>query len=547
MRRSFIPSVPAAPIYCLALLGLGGALVASADAPVTIPSPALTSEGKLTPHTRAVIAEGNAYLLGQVETIVADAKTEKIVPSPTGDAVLVAVSKRRPFHGVTLTSPTPTTPADAEPLNGEINLVYWDTRTRTARTLLREAIRDDSIAEIGQIEWLPQTRSALVVVNRVAIKDGKPGMFEQSVIRFDTAAGSATRLASRQYDGEGVRLHNESLSVSPRQPLAYLLLQEYLPAPAGKRTVPRTSLRLYSPRGFRAPITLPDGVGRLQWTADGKSVYADRLSEPDAGKANTLKTRKVLTLVNLETGAVTQPDALPAISRTARTQESPSGRASWAVEIDTRPGTLQTASGKSQAVSTLWLRSAASVSASVPVSAPASKAATPLPKATGGAKGAISTEALLITTNARREAELATENSAAILFTRDGSLCAAPIFRVSVTAFEDALRGIQRTAAISNAKQAALALFGYMQDYEENLPPVGGETAGQIGPYVGNPEIFQNPATGENGFVYSYQGPTSFAQIALVAETQLGYVSGPGGRAIIWADGHVTWTENTPR
>jgi hypothetical protein len=423
---------------------------------------------------------------------------------------------------------------------GEINLVYWDTRTRTARTLLREAIRDDSVAEIGQIEWLPQTRSALVVVNRLAIKDGKPGMLEQSVTRFDMASGSVSRLASTQQDPESMRstgMRQERLFVSPRQPLAYLMVRGYPPTPAGKSVVPRTSLRLYSPRGFRAPITLPDGVGPLQWTSDGKSVYADRLYEPDAGKANTLMTRKVLTLVNLETGAVTQPDALPPVPKIDRTKEPPSARDSWAVAVDIAPGTLQSASGKSQAISTLWLRAAAS----------ASKEETAPPKPAANAIGPIATDSLLIATNARREAELATENSAAILFTRDGSLCAAPLFRVPVSAFEDALRGIQRTVAMSNAKQAAFALLGYMQDYDENLPPVGGATAGQIGPYVRNPEIFQNPATGENGFVYSYQGPTSFAQIALVAETQLGYISGPGGRAIIWADGHVTWADDAPQ
>ena len=64
------------------------------------------------------------------------------------------------------------------------------------------------------------------------------------------------------------------------------------------------------------------------------------------------------------------------------------------------------------------------------------------------------------------------------------------------------------------------------------------------GPYLKNPSVFENPGTGDNGFVYSYGGPTGLAQITSPATTQLGYVSGPGGRAIIWADGHVTWVES---
>ena len=154
------------------------------------------------------------------------------------------------------------------------------------------------------------------------------------------------------------------------------------------------------------------------------------------------------------------------------------------------------------------------------------------------------TDSLLIATNAHRETEIATENTAAILFTRDGSLCAAPIFRLPLIDFEKALHGAQRMAAIDNAKQVGLALLNYIQDNDLKFPPSDGNVADQIGSYVRNPDIFQNPATGENGFVFSYQGPRSQSQIENPGITQLGYVSGPGGRAIIWADGHVTWENN---
>jgi hypothetical protein len=245
-----------------------------------------------------------------------------------------------------------------------------------------------------------------------------------------------------------------------------------------------------------------------------------------------LKSRKSLTLVNLETGAVTHPEKLAGADKAEATKQMRSPRENWAIDVATTPAALENPPAKPQTTPALWLRAA-----DMPKST-----AVPMAKS-GGA--AIAIDTLLIAANAHLEQILATESTAAVLFTRDGSLCAAPVFRLPVEAFENALRGVQRTSTMSNAKQVGLAIIMYAQDYSETLPPSGGATSGQIGPYVRNTDSFQNPATGENGFVYSYGGPANLAQIAFVAETRLGYVSGPGGRAIIWADGHVTW-EDTP-
>jgi hypothetical protein len=261
--------------------------------------------------------------------------------------------------------------------------------------------------------------------------------------------------------------------------------------------------------------------------SDGKTVYSDTIVEIIEGK---LKRRKQLTLVNLETGEVTQPEKLPVIPIAEKAKKEPSLRESWAIDVATADAALQTPSGKPQTTSALWLRAAGTAKKET---APAL------------AKGSVATDSLLIAANARMETLLTTESSAAVLFTRDGSLCAAPIFRLPAQAFEDVLRGIQRTATMSNAKQVGLALMMYSQDYDENLPLPGSGVQDAAAPYLKNPSVFANPGTGEKGFVYSYQGPTGVSQIGQPATTQLGFVSGPGGRAIIWADGHVTW-EDTP-
>jgi hypothetical protein len=518
MRRSFVPS--------FALLSAGiailGTLFAYAEPLLNIPSTSLTAEGQLTARTRAILSGEYAYLLGQPEVVAADIKLQKYIASPNGSSILIAANKSRPFPGVVLA------PGERYLPSGEFNLIYWDVRTRIAKTLYREPVSENTLVGVNQIEWLPQTNTALIVLSRVTIPNpDQPQNTEltYSLLRADTITGKVSRITELGTEMYFRYLLTDYVSASPSQPLAYIRTQE----DTGAQTGPlfRTSLRVYTPQGLSAPISLPGGVSDFSWMSDGKSIYSDQIMEKTAN--GKFVARKMLTVINLETGKVTQPDKLPVIPASERVKEAPSLRESWPVTVTIADATLQNPSGKSQPGSALWLRPTAPQK---PETVPSVTTNSP-----------ISTDSLLIATNARRETELATETAAAVLFTRDGSLCAAPVFRLSAIAFEQALRGAQRKAAVQNAKQVGLALIGYTQDYDENLPPSGGATADQIGSYVRNSDVFQNPATGENGFVFSYQGPSSFAQIENVSHTELGYISGPGGRAIIWADGHVTWED----
>jgi len=52
--------------------------------------------------------------------------------------------------------------------------------------------------------------------------------------------------------------------------------------------------------------------------------------------------------------------------------------------------------------------------------------------------------------------------------------------------------------------------------------------------------VFNNPATGQPGFSFALSGE-KLSSITNPADTILGYVTGPGGRAIIYVDGHVKW------
>jgi hypothetical protein len=86
--------------------------------------------------------------------------------------------------------------------------------------------------------------------------------------------------------------------------------------------------------------------------------------------------------------------------------------------------------------------------------------------------------------------------------------------------------------ALSKGKQLGLAAAMYAADYNENLPGPDGITD-KLFPYLKNGDMF-------NGFVWTFGGGP-LSGIDKPAETETGYVTGPGGRAVIFADGHVTW------
>jgi hypothetical protein len=88
----------------------------------------------------------------------------------------------------------------------------------------------------------------------------------------------------------------------------------------------------------------------------------------------------------------------------------------------------------------------------------------------------------------------------------------------------------------------------YVQDYDETFPPAGDAVMNQLTPYVKNGDVFNvftSPGDSHPGFVYMLDGGTLGA-IKNPATQELGYLPGPGGRAMIYVDGHVEWRSDQP-
>lgn len=120
----------------------------------------------------------------------------------------------------------------------------------------------------------------------------------------------------------------------------------------------------------------------------------------------------------------------------------------------------------------------------------------------------------------------------AVAYIDQGVAMVRTFTRVPRKSFEDALLAEERAKVLSRAKQVGLALMIYANDSDDTYPGAG-DVTDLLMPYAKDRSIF-------DGFTYTYGGG-KITDIAEPASTEIGFVTGPGGRAVIYADGHVKW------
>lgn len=93
----------------------------------------------------------------------------------------------------------------------------------------------------------------------------------------------------------------------------------------------------------------------------------------------------------------------------------------------------------------------------------------------------------------------------------------------------------ERIQLVNRAKQVGLAVLIYSSDYDDVTPP-SGNFDDRVMPYVKNREILRD-------FVFLLPGINQ-KSLDNPATTVLGFLQGDGGRAMVYADGHVKWVPN---
>lgn len=121
-----------------------------------------------------------------------------------------------------------------------------------------------------------------------------------------------------------------------------------------------------------------------------------------------------------------------------------------------------------------------------------------------------------------------------IMYIAHGAVFLSELTPIDLEAAVKALMDQAKANAMFFAKQAGTAMHIYAADYDDLLPVSGAASRDLVMPYIRSARILDSVVwtniTGQN--MGKIQDPANY---------QLGYVPGPGGRAIIYADGHVGW------
>jgi hypothetical protein len=106
-----------------------------------------------------------------------------------------------------------------------------------------------------------------------------------------------------------------------------------------------------------------------------------------------------------------------------------------------------------------------------------------------------------------------------------------PLVKVDRKSYDAAILEAGKQKAIRYAKQMGTAMAMYSADCDDGFPPAGGAGKEAAYPYLRNRSAL-------DAFTYTFGGGSVSGN---PGETELGYVSGPGGRAVVYADGSIKW------
>ncbi|MES1227914.1 MAG: hypothetical protein ABUL72_04530 [Armatimonadota bacterium] len=121
-----------------------------------------------------------------------------------------------------------------------------------------------------------------------------------------------------------------------------------------------------------------------------------------------------------------------------------------------------------------------------------------------------------------------------IVYTDGDAFLMREIGPMPIDLLKAAQRAAVKTMLISNAKQVAVAMMLFAADWDDNLP-AGDGWKDKLKPYIKNSDLMKD-------FVLLLPG-VQLSGIKDPANTVLGVISGPGGQAIAYADGHVKWKD----
>lgn len=125
-------------------------------------------------------------------------------------------------------------------------------------------------------------------------------------------------------------------------------------------------------------------------------------------------------------------------------------------------------------------------------------------------------------------------NSEFVIYQDAGALLLREIKPVDALTAQKVLEDDLKKELLNRAKQMGTAFAIYAADNEDTLPGAEGWEA-KIRPYIKNDEMMK-------GFNYTFRGGDM--NVDNPAKTEMGFLMGPGGRAVVYMDGSARWIPN---
>jgi hypothetical protein len=436
---------------------------------------------------RAVVTEKAAYIAMPPELVAEPVVTRLSVSSGRRYALA-----QRTRLQITADMLKPENALTTRP-QGEVSLVLWDSRAHLSTTVWRA---DPDEMHIDQLTWLTRAEVAFVQLQQtVPIHPDAPQGEQRSrqiLLRIAPLMGRAEVIDL----GDHADADMLELIPSPTLPLSIVKFTQFISGGRDRAT----SLVLLDERGqFGAHADMPQGewVSEVAWSETGEPLIQTGAWTPDKKHVTT-----TWSAMNTRTGELT-----PLANEPKKPQDRPD-HVAQPKPVPALPLRLKSVrvpvkeEETTQTAGLLWLESVTqSEQPRILLSS----------DSTGGELMA--------------RAEMA-------LFQSQGAVWATPLLPMDRAAYLVMKQKADRALVMSRAKQAALALLMYTQDYDDTLPD-GDGLLDKLLPYAKDASIF-------DGFNYTYPGGP-LADIASPAETVIGTMNGPGGHAVIYVDGHVRW------
>lgn len=372
----------------------------------------------------------------------------------------------------------------APPPSADYVLLVWNADSRRSHELLKlPAIGSD----IKTAAWMPGTDRALVLVHEMLdFTEGKPGKERWTL--YSSSAGSQLEQMFRSEDS-GETTSSIWLTMSPTKPLAFVSLPHFSPPSAAGGPKRDLSIHLVNASGSAQQIKLPEHQ-HVNGMFDEKGDPILQVFPKSFPGEQVQPTYFAVS----QHGSATRLDKAPSL---AQHEQPKLGNDFLKIE-----GDLQTSKvgSRSVPIGSLWLSGAKDAESSAFVA--------------GAVEGAMPSPTM-----------------SEIAYIQSGTLFVRGVVALPRKAAEEARNAAKRSELLTRVKQVGLAAIMYASDHDDVFP--GKDVNELFMPYLKNSSMLAQ-------FVWTYPGGP-MNDIRAPAETELGFIPGPGGRAVVYADGHAKW------